>query len=65
MSREGYEAIGSVDKFLRELTTKACLSLGHENSVSMEEYHFLHNSEKLYHEIWKKATNEYYNSQIF
>lgn len=65
MSREEYEAIESVDKFLRELTTEACLSLGHENAVSMEEYHFLHNSEKLYHEIWKKATNEYYNSQIF
>ena len=65
MSKEEYEAIDSVDKFLRELTTEACLSLGHENEVSMEEYRFLNNSERLYHEIWKKATNEYYNSQIF
>lgn len=65
MSREEYEAIKSVDNFLRELTTKACLSLGHENAVSMEEYRFLRNSEKLYYEIWKKAANEYYNSQIF
>jgi hypothetical protein len=65
MSREEYEAIESVDNFLRELTTKACLSLGHENAVCMEEYHFLLNSERLYHEIWKKASNEYYNSQIF
>ena len=40
MSREEYEAIDSVDKFLRELTTEACLSLGHENEVSMEEYRF-------------------------
>jgi hypothetical protein len=65
MSREEYEAIDSVDHFLSELATKACLSLGHENAVSMEEFDFFHNSERLYHEIWKKATNEYYNSQIF
>lgn len=65
MSREEYEAIESVEKFLRDLATEAALSFGHENAVSMEEYHFLLNSEKLYHEIWKKATNEYYNSQIF
>lgn len=65
MSREEYEAIESVEKFLRDLAIEACLSLGHENAVSMEEYRFLLNSEKLYHEIWKKATNEYYNSQIF
>ena len=65
MSREEYEAIESVDNFLRELTIEACLSLGRENAVSMEEYRFLLNSGKLYHEIWKKATNEYYNSQIF
>lgn len=61
MSREEYEAIDSVYNYLEELTTKACLSLGHENEVSLEEYHFLHNSERLYHEIWKKATIEYYN----
>jgi len=65
MSREEYEAIESVEKFLRDLATEATLSLGHENAVSMEECRFLLNSEKLYHEIWKKATNEYYNSQIF
>ena len=65
MSREEYEAIESVDNFLRELTTEACLSLGNENAVSMEEYRFLLNSEKLYHEIRKKAEDEYYNSQIF
>ncbi|MBO5629572.1 MAG: hypothetical protein J5965_10920 [Aeriscardovia sp.] len=64
MSLEEYEAIDSVYTFLNELTTEACLSLGHENAVSMEEYRFLKNSEKLYHEIWKKAVNEYYNSQI-
>lgn len=65
MSRKEYEAIESVDNFLCELMAKACISLGHENEVSMEEYHFLYNSYLLYHEIWKKATNEYYNSQIF
>ena len=65
MSLEEYEAIESVNNFLRELTIKACLSFGHENAVSLEEYHFFYNSWQLYHEIWKKATNEYYNSQIF
>lgn len=60
MSKEEFEAIESVYFYLEHLTTKACLSLGYENAVTMEEYHFLHNSERRYYEIYIKAEKEYY-----
>ncbi len=64
MSKEEFAAIESVYNYLEHLSTEACLSLGHENAVTMEEFNFLHNSERRYYDIYIKAEKEYYGELL-
>lgn len=64
MSIEEYEAIRSVAWYLEDKANEAVL-YGCENGMTHEEVQFWMAIDKQYHELWKTATNEFYNRLIF
>jgi hypothetical protein len=61
MTKEEFEAIESVDRYLCDQATKYAILLGHDNAPTLEECVFWIKSFKKFGEYYHNAVMEYYN----